>query len=332
MKKTISIGIVLLIFSFSESSCGQIEEFDNSIINNPNDTDVINDSIFTCSFEKYMSLTPVGDKSAQASACYGDYFIQGYNYNGYITIYDLNKKTCIGTLRITNPVPNSRIHVNTMNFGVQRFSPEDFFPLLYISSGYPTDGVFFVYVYRLVKNNVDGKDVFSISLVQTISLHGFDNWTEGVIDCDGNRLFVIHYPTGFYCYAQYDLPRLEDGDVSLNKKDCIKDVWLERLPKNSRNQGQIYVGGKIILVTGVPSANESIALISVDVAEGKRDYIIDLAEVGLVNPNNPRDNTFEPEGVIVYNGQLMICYRTAIYTFTIEKCRRNKYLGICSEC
>ena len=53
------------------------------------------------------------------------------------------------------------------------------------------------------------------------------------------------------------------------------------------------------------------------------DYIIYLAEVGLVNPENPRDNTFEPEGVIIYNDQLMICYRKAIYTFYIEKRKKS---------
>lgn len=311
-----------LLFLTLTVACGQIEDIDNILTNPPVSSDGVNDSVLVCSFEKYMSLEPATG-SAQGSACYGDYFVQGYNYNGCVTIYDLKKKTRIETLNITAPVPNSRIHVNTMNFGVQRYNPDDYFPLLYISSGYPIDGVSYVYVYRLVKNIVEGKDVFTISLVQTISLHGFGSWTEGIIDGEGNRLFVKHEPSGFYGYAQYNLPRLEDGDVSINKKDCIKDFWLERLPKYSRNQGQMYVGGKIILVTGVPSANENIALISIDVAKGKRDYIIDLAEVGLVNPNNPRDNTFEPEGVIMYNGQLMICYRTAIYTFAIERCRKN---------
>ena len=68
----------------------------------------------------------------------------------------------------------------------------------------------------------------------------------------------------------------------------------------------------------MPSSGESIAFISINTQTEKIEYVIDLAVVGLVNSQNPRDNTFEPEGVVIYNDQLMICYRKAIYTFKID--------------
>jgi len=125
----IFLGFMLL---FSISACGEIED------------DTFHSS-FICTYEKYMDLEPDGNRSAQATACYGDYLVQGYNYNGYITVYDLKGKKKLSKIIIPAPTPSSRTHVNTMNFGNQRFHEDDYFPLLYISSGYPTDGLYYLF-------------------------------------------------------------------------------------------------------------------------------------------------------------------------------------------
>lgn len=115
----------------------------------------------TVLFQKYMSLTPVAGGQAQGSACYGDYFFQGYNYNSQISIYNLKEKRYITTIPITEPVPSSRCHVNTINFGSQKYSQDDFFPILYVCSGYPTNGTSFIYGYRIIKTSEEGREAFS---------------------------------------------------------------------------------------------------------------------------------------------------------------------------
>ena len=83
-----------------------------------------------------------------------------------------------------------RCHVNTMNFGRQRFHKNDFFPLLYVSSGYSKQKVSFVYVYRIIRTLIDDKERFSACLVQTISLRGFNSWTEGIIDGNNDAIWI----------------------------------------------------------------------------------------------------------------------------------------------
>ncbi len=294
------------------------DSVDTDSVNKGSDSDTI-----VCSYEKFMSLKPVGKHGAQGSACYEDYFIQGYNFNDCITIYNLKEKKCLGTIDIPAPIPSSKIHVNTVNFGNQRYSTEDHFPLLYVSSGYPIDGISFIYVYRIVKKIVDKKEVFSISLVQTISLYDFGNWTEGIADVQTNSLWIKYSKDGLIGFAYYKVPRIEEGDAIIFYEDSIKDFRLDKIPVGSRSQGHLFKDGKILLVAGVPSAGEDIAFISIDTEKEKREFIINLADVGLVNPNNPKDNTFEPEGVIIYNEQLMICYRKAIYSFNIERKKKD---------
>lgn len=307
--------LISFLFLFVTTSCAKDEEMEKAEAIIPID-ETIEDTII-CSFEKYMSLQPVGKYSAQGSACYGDYFVQGYNYNGYMTIYDLKEKKCLGTIDVPAPKPTSKTHSNTLNFGSQHYHSDDYFPLLYVSSGYATGGVSHIYVYRLSKETIEEKDEFTLTLVQTISLFGFGSWTEGIIDQSSETLWIKHQPRDHYGYSCYQLPSVYDGDVSIYLNDYKRNFILDRSPLGSRNQGHIYNNGKILLVTGVPSSSEDVAFISIDTKKEERDLIIDLAEIGLVSPNNPKDNTFEPEGLIFYDGQLMICYRKAIYSFFI---------------
>ena len=283
----------------------------------------VNADTLICKFKKFMSLQPDRNKVSQGMACYGDYFIQGYAYNGYVSIYSLREKTCLGTIEVPAPAPSSRTHVNTINFGTQRYQSEDYFPLLYVSSGYQINGTSFIYVYRLTSEKKDGKISFSISLVQTISLF-YNSWTEGIIDQKDNYLWIKYGGTDYYGYSQHVMPRLEEGDVTIYPRDCITSFKIDRAPIGSRNQGHLYKDGKILLVSGVPQSGEVTALISIDTTKEEREFIIDLAKVGLTNPNNPKDGYYEPEGVIYYNDQLMICYRKAIYAFSIERKKKSE--------
>lgn len=172
---------------------------------------VINDTLI-CSYEKYMSI-PVTYGIGQGAACYDKYLIQGYSNNAALGIYDLEKKISLGKIDITDPVPNSSIHANTVNFGNQHYDKNDFFPLLYVSSGY-TSGKnknSFIYVYRILRDtDSDGTEVFSASLVQTITLKGFETWTEGILDNEHNLIWVKYVPNGAdgpFRYASFSQPK-----------------------------------------------------------------------------------------------------------------------------
>lgn len=312
--------LISFLFLFVTTSCAKDEEMEKveAIIPIDEITDETNENTIKCSFEKYMSLQPVGKYSAQGSACYGDYFIQGYNYNGYMTIYDLKNKKCLGSIDVPAPTPTSKTHSNTLNFGSQRYHSDDYFPLLYVSSGYATEDVSHIYVYRLSKETIEGKDEFTLTLVQTISLYGFGTWTEGIIDTDSDKLWIKCKEGSRLKYVCYNLPDVSEGNLDIYSENGLRNFQVEKIPAGSRNQGHLFWNDRILLVSGVPQSGEAIAFISINTQKENIEYIINLADVGLVNLKNPKDGTFEPEGVIVYDGQLMICYRKAIYSFFIH--------------
>ena len=281
------------------------------------------DSLF-CTFQKYMSLQPIA--KVQGGACYGDYFFQGYETNEFITIYNLKTKSHVETLFIPDPPPSSKTHSNTLNFGGQKYDENDDFPLLYVSSGYQTNKISYIYVYRIFKTSKEDIN-YSVSLIQTISLSGFNTWTEGIIDAENNYLWVKYEPKGFYGYAKYELPPVTKTQVSINYEDCLQDFKLNRYPGGS-NQGHLFADDRILLVSGVPSARQTIAFVSINTLKEQRELILDLTKVGLHN-NNVNDY-YEPESLIFHNNQLMICYRYVIYILNIQKVKngvKSNYFG-----
>lgn len=308
VKKKIS-NLKLILFLCIITSCSSEDDLYSYTFDNDS---------YNCSYEKYMSLQPPGNHYVQGSACYEDYFIQGYHSNDCITIYNIKEKKCLSTIKITDPTPSKYTHANTINFGNQRYDSNDYFPLLYISSGYKTDGASHIYVYRLQKEEKGKTETFTISLVQTISLH-FENWTEGIIDSDSEYMWIKYSQANQNGFAKFIVPSVNEGDVDIYYEDNLDYFKVDRIPSGSRDQGYLYKDGKIIFVAGVPSSGEVTAIVSIDVVNKQQEFVIGLAEVGLVNPQNSRDNAFEPEGVIIYKGQLMICYKEAIYSFDYKK-------------
>lgn len=284
---------------------------------------IIKDTI-KVSYERHMGITPAVVTS-QGAACYGKYLFQGFSTNNVLKIYDLEKKYYLCTIDITAPPASSYIHANTINFGSERLSPDDYFPLLYINSGYTKkiDGATCssIYVFRISKyDNSDGSEGFNLEFVQTITLKGFNSWTEGVIDNDHHILWVKYEPkgkNGEYRYASFPMPKIEDGDVTILKENAITDFSLGVQPFTSSNQGHIYYNNKIILVSGTSPTTQKLALIVINTITQERDLIVDLAEIGLRS---------EPENVFFYNGQLMIGYKGAIYKFYINNVSGGSWL------
>lgn len=275
----------------------------------PPTTIIIKDTI-KLSYEKYMSLNCTVS-SGQGAACYGKYLIQCFNFNPAIEIFDLEKKEYV--CKVASPFPGNNTHANTVNFGNQKFSPDDYFPLLYISSGYGYySGKEYwssIYVYRLTKQpDSAGTESFNLEYVNTITLKGFNTWTEGIIDNENNMLWVKYEPSGGYSYACFAMPKFEDGNVSLNRADAIKDFSLGVQPFKSSNQGHLFHNGKILLVSGISPDTQKLAFITINPIIQERELVIDLNEIGLSD---------EPENLFIYNEQMMIGYRGAVYKFNL---------------
>lgn len=299
----------------------EIERHQNDTIT-PKDSTNINDTInhntiykdtLICSYNYYMKLSP-SYGVAQGGAAYDKYFFQGYTNNASLGIYDLEKKIPLGELKIPAPAPSSKTHSNTLNFGSQRYNKNDFFPLLYVSSGYPKDvngiSLSFLYVYRITKKtNKKGDEEFGISLVQTISLEGFGYWTEGILDNDHNLLWLKYEPGGQYKYASFNVPRYDIGDVKISLEEHITDFGIGKQPFTSSNQGHLYYKDRILLVSGTSPNTQKLAFIVVNTITQSRELVIDLTEIGLRS---------EPENIFFYQDQLMIGYSSGIYKLNIS--------------
>lgn len=322
--------------TITEKTDTVIAEKNDTIITEKNDTVITgkNDTVITVkydtiishaahkdtiivAYEKYMNLSPT-ISSSQGAACYDKYFFQGYGSNPALEVYNLDKKQYLCKINITDPKPNSKIHANSVCFGNQRYDPSDFFPLLYISSGYTTTingyQCSYIYVFRIRK---DDSDNFIIERVQTITLKGFEGWTEGIPNNDNNILWVKYHPNNFYAYASIKMPKIEDGDVTITKDDINQDFSLDKDPPNSYNQDHIFYNNRLLLVSGGSASDQNKAFIAINTITQKRELIIDLQAIGLSG---------EPESIFFYKGQLMIGYRSAIFIFNIRNVSGDNWL------
>lgn len=261
------------------------------------------------SYEKYMDIT-TSFGNEQGGACYDKYFFQGYAKNESFGVFDLEKKTFICKIDIHEPAAGAYIHVNTINFGSSRMYEDDFFPLLYVCSGYTKNikgsPCSFIYVYRIQKHsNADNTEIFTIELVQTITLKGFGSWTDGILDNEHNVLWIKYG----YRLASFPLPRPEDGDITIQCENALSDFTFGTYPFKSSNQGHLYHDNKIMIVSGISANTQKLAFIVINLLTQNIELVIDLAEIGL---------TSEPENVFFYKDQLMIGYRTAIYKFNVR--------------
>lgn len=285
----------------------------NNADNNTQNPTIIKKDTLLVSYEKYMDITTsLGNE--QGGACYDKYFFQGYANNTALGVFDLEKKTFICKIDIHEPAASSNIHVNTINFGSQHMHEDDFFPLLYICSGYPKyiNGIpcSYIYVYRIIKDNTNN---WGAKLVQTITLKDFGVWTEGIIDNDHNYLWVKYSENG-YKFASFPIPGIESGDITLQKENALTIISVKVPPFTSSNQGHLYYDNKILMVSGISPNTQKLAYIVINLSTQTIELIIDLAEIGL---------TSEPENVFFYKDQLMIGYRRAIYKFNVRPLNYN---------
>ena len=243
----------------------------------------------------YTKLMTMTSKSPhpQGGDCWGDLFFQFVTGNSKVKIYDLS----IGALVQTVSIPSNqrgfvpKCHCNTVCFGSEYYDENDSFPLIYVSTGYASDGYTGALVYRIITNQ--GK--YSFELVQVIRFpEDKSSWTE----------FIPAGQFGYLCYPseriifKVPLPKLIEEDVIIDRTNAIATYQFSPQPKwmfSSRNQDRIYYQGKIIFPSGVPNAHEALVLVVLNLEKQVRERIIDFTKMGL---------TSEPESIFIWNGDL----------------------------
>ena len=242
-----------------------------------------------------------GNRASQGGDCWGDYFFQFVAGNAAVMIYDLSLNTLVQTMTIPASqrgfVP--KCHCNTVCFGTEFFAPEDIFPLIYVSTGYASDGYTGALVYRIVQHNGS----FFITLVQTIKFPvDKSSWTE----------FVTAGEFAYLCYTservifKVKMPHLKDGDVVISRDDAIETYQFSPQPEwmsTSRNQDRMFYQGKIYYITGVPQTGEVSAFVILNLETLERERIIDFKKNGLTN---------ESESLFLWRGDICVAFQDKI--------------------
>ena len=222
--------------------------------------------------------------STQGFAIYGRYGFSMHD-KGQCVIIDLKQKRFINTFTIEGNTG----HCNNASFGVERYSKQSQFPLLYVTE---CRGERACYV-----NDISLKGA---QMVQKIFYDGED--ITGPADWAVDRRKKLIY---LYCTVGkvrtlkwFALPRLSDsdarGEVHLKAEDTIGYVALGDI---SIPQGSHIHRQRAYLPAGIPPRPTSLHV--TDLKSGEEIMLMDLSHMGL-----------EPEGVATRRGWLYLSYHT----------------------
>lgn len=242
-------------------------------------------------------VSKITSVACQGGACFGDYLFLFKEENTTCWIYNLATQALVQTITIPSDQRGfvSDCHCNTVNFGTEYYDANDPFPLIYVSTGYASDGYTGALVYRIVSTTENDTTTYSLSLVQTIKMPG-SGWTEFIVGDDGDC--YIKRGSIFY---RMTLPKLSAGDVILDYENALNVYKFTAQPFESANQNFIYFNGKIYLVSGASSAGMFIVL---DLATQKREVVISLYDTLGITP--------EPETCFFWNNNLCISFRSNV--------------------
>ena len=222
--------------------------------------------------------------STQGFAIYGRYGFSVHD-KGECVVIDLKRKRFVSKFTLEGNTG----HCNNASFGVERYSEESPFPLLYVTE---CRGERACYV-----NDVT---LTGSRMVQKICYDGND--ATGPADWAVDRANRLIY---FYCTVNnirtlkwFALPRLADsdarGEVHLTDEDALGSVTAGDI---TIPQGSLIHRGRAYLPDGIPPRPTRLHV--TDIKSGASLTTIDLSHTGL-----------EPEGVAVRRRWLYLSYHT----------------------
>ena len=225
-----------------------------------------------------------------------------------ISLYDMKSKTLLCSKNLKGGNWND-YHCNQASFGVDYYTPDDYFPLLYISQFLNEDSRCFTEVFRIIPSRDDNSiDIssFDAKLVQTIyypvmsEANSLGN-VNTVIDQE-NRLMYTYSRNnnkqdnnyGTCKISCFKIPDIHQKEVYLKDEDIIDSYMLSCSAFNMQGgcikNGKLYIGRGYIFVG-------YILLNVVDLVHRQLEKQVDLLRHGFRE---------EPEGCFWYDGNLMI--------------------------
>lgn len=222
--------------------------------------------------------------STQGFAIYGRYGFSMHD-KGQCVIIDLKQKRFVNTFTIEGNTG----HCNNASFGVERYSKQSQFPLLYVTE---CRGERACYVNDI---SLDGAQMVQKIFYDGKDITGPADWA---VD-RGKKLIYLYCTIGkVRTLKWFALPRLSDsdarGEVHLKAEDTIGSVALGEI---TIPQGSHVHRKRVYLPAGIPPRPTSMHV--TDLKSGEEIKIIDLSHTGL-----------EPEGVATRRGWLYLSFHT----------------------
>ena len=256
-------------------------------------------------FQKSISAS-----SRQGCAVYGDELFVFHNSNDIIEVYSMTTKKLRNTIQLSGgDLFNEQYHCNNANFGKQKYSENDAYPLLYVSMEHIYQHS--VFVFRIQESN----NSIGIDLVQRIELPSIKEvplyYTNSYLDLEEDALWISGYTSNSFIasednhleYVKYAVPNVYLGEnIILQKSDILFSCLFESI---SATQGGIIVNGKLNQVFGVNSP---------------RYYVVfDLNNSVMVSKIELYSVDCEPEGLFFWHNSLFYTTEQSVYSVIIRE-------------
>lgn len=350
--------ILFLLFFFSLQSCGggddyfitiDIESNDTDTNNNDNnrddgeddqegeDTDeddtipgsdspipsTPNDNINSKRAYLYIDEISSDGMAHQSAACYGDYAFLISNKMINVRVFNMRYNTRIFDLNNQPPLGTGTIyHCNQACFGTQKYSEEDYFPLLYISQHQNKNNRSFIQVFRVLPTSAGYGQEFTAFAFEKIQTIYFPVLTDdnslgnvnAVIDTDNHYIYTYSRNNntaaenyGKCKISKFNLPNaLESTSLTFSDKDILESFFINTNAFNI--QGGAYHDGLLYIGRGSPYVGY-VNLYVVDLSNRRLWYTVDLLNNGF---------SWEPEGAFFYKDDLYIGASSRIFKFTFK--------------
>lgn len=282
-----------------------------------------NDNINSSKAYLYIDQISSDGMSHQSAACYGDYVFFISNKMIHTLVFNMRTNSRVFYLKQEQLGTGTIYHCNQACFGTQKYSEEDYFPLLYISQFQNKSNRCFIQVFRVLPtSNGINQDftAFAFELIQTIYFPVFTDenclyYANAVIDTDNHYIYTYSYDknsaaeTFHQCkISKFNIPDpIGASSVKLSDDDILDSYFIPT--EGPYMQGAAYNNGLIYIGKGSPSLGY-VYLHVVDLANRRLWFSVELLKNRYFN--------FEPEGAFFYKDDLYIGASSRIFKFTFK--------------
>lgn len=307
---------------YEESGNNQESGNNNSKTNEPIPT-TPNANINSSKAYLYIDEISTEGIAHQSAACYSDYAFFISNKMIHVMVYNMKTNQRIFYLT-QDPLGTGTIyHCNQACFGTQKYSEDDYFPLLYVSQFQNKSNRCFIQVFRVLPTSAGINQEFTSFAFERIQTIFFPvanddnclNNVNAIIDTDNQCFYTYSRNNNAAAenyrkckISQFKIPHpLLSSSVYLTDSDILDSYFLPFQAVNI--QGGAYHDGLLYIGRGAPSAGY-VNLYVIDLSHRRLWFHVDL----LTN----RYFSYEPEGAYFYKDNLYIGASSRIFKFSFK--------------